>query len=58
MRDPRPHIAIEAVTKRFVAGDDEIEALARIDLSIEAGAFVCVIGASGCGKSTLLRIIA
>ncbi len=58
MRDPRSHVAVAGVSKRFVTGDDEIEALARIDLDIAAGAFVCLIGASGCGKSTLLRIIA
>ena len=46
------------MTKRFTVGDDEIEALARIDLTIDGGEFVCLIGASGCGKSTLLRIIA
>ena len=53
-----PVLAIEAVTKRFAVGDGEIEALARIDLAIPPGQFVCLIGASGCGKSTLLRIIA
>jgi ABC-type nitrate/sulfonate/bicarbonate transport system ATPase subunit len=54
----RPHLAIERVTKRFAVGNDEIEALARIDVGIDAGQFVCLIGASGCGKSTLLRIVA
>jgi ABC-type nitrate/sulfonate/bicarbonate transport system ATPase subunit len=51
-------LAIEAVTKRFAVGDDEIEALARIDLTVAPGQFVCLIGASGCGKSTLLRVVA
>jgi nitrate ABC transporter ATP-binding subunit len=51
-------LTVRDVTKRFAVGDDEIEALAPIDLSIPAGEFVCMIGASGCGKSTLLRIIA
>jgi nitrate ABC transporter ATP-binding subunit len=54
----RTQLAIRGVTKRFVVGDDDIEALARIDLTIAAGEFVCLIGASGCGKSTLLRMIA
>jgi nitrate ABC transporter ATP-binding subunit len=51
-------LTVRRVTKRFVVGDDEIEALAPIDLAIPKGEFVCMIGASGCGKSTLLRIIA
>jgi NitT/TauT family transport system ATP-binding protein len=49
---------IRGVTKRFAAGDVEVEALAPVDLTIPQGEFVCLIGASGCGKSTLLRIIA
>jgi NitT/TauT family transport system ATP-binding protein/sulfonate transport system ATP-binding protein len=54
----RTELAIRGVTKRFAVGDDEIEALAPIDVTIDAGEFVCLIGASGCGKSTLLRIVA
>ena len=54
----RTLLAMRGVTKRFPVDDGEIEALARIDLAIDSGEFVCLIGASGCGKSTLLRIIA
>jgi len=56
--DRMTRLAIRGVTKRFAAGDEEIEALARVDLTIQEGEFVCLIGASGCGKSTLLRIVA
>ena len=51
-------LAVRGVTKRFAVGDDEVEALAPVDLAIPKSEFVCMIGASGCGKSTLLRIIA
>ena len=51
-------LTVRGVTKRFAVGDDEVEALAPVDLTIPQGEFVCLIGASGCGKSTLLRNIA
>jgi ABC-type nitrate/sulfonate/bicarbonate transport system ATPase subunit len=51
-------LTVHGVTKRFAVGDDEVEALAPVDLAIPRSEFVCMIGASGCGKSTLLRIIA
>jgi NitT/TauT family transport system ATP-binding protein len=31
--------------------------LSNIDLSIEEGEFVCLLGQTGCGKSTLLRLV-
>ncbi len=51
-------LTVRGVTKRFAVGDDDVEALAPVDLAIGRSEFVCMIGASGCGKSTLLRIIA
>ena len=53
-----PFLAIRDVSKAFEVGNDRIEALRHIDLVIQKGEFVCLIGASGCGKSTLLRIVA
>lgn len=37
---------------------DEVKVLEDLDLYIEAGEFVAIVGRSGCGKSTLLRLIA
>jgi putative ABC transport system ATP-binding protein len=44
------------VSKTYGEGNTEVQALQNIDLSVEAGALVAVMGASGSGKSTLLTI--
>jgi len=54
----RQFLMVRDVIKKFQVGGSSIDALARVNLSIDKGEFVCLIGASGCGKSTLLRIIA
>ena len=45
------------VTKIYGKGDNQVAALNGIDLSVEKGDFVAVVGASGSGKSTLLHIL-
>jgi len=42
----------------FHSGDEEVEAVAGIDLEVAPGSFLALLGPSGCGKSTLLRIVA
>ncbi len=52
-------VVVDRVTKVFNAGKPSaVQALADIELTVEAGEFVSLIGPSGCGKSTLLRLIA
>lgn len=49
---------IKSITISFGKGSDKVTAVDNINLSIEAGSFICILGPSGCGKSTLLNSIA
>ena len=50
-------IKIEKLHKSYVTGSNRLHVLKGIDLSIEAGELVSVMGSSGSGKSTLLNVI-
>src|SRR5271169_5315787 len=50
-------IQIVGMTKTYVLGDIEVHALRGVDLTIERGEFVAVMGASGSGKSTLMNML-
>lgn len=50
-------VEIQNLTKVFKTKGNEVTALSDIQLNIEEGKFISIIGGSGCGKSTLLRII-
>ena len=50
-------VEIQNLTKRFTDSEKTVTALEDINLNIEEGNFISIIGGSGCGKSTLLRII-
>ena len=47
----------ENVRKVYGSGSNQVVALDHIDLSVEKGEFVAIVGASGSGKSTLLHIL-
>lgn len=47
----------EKVSKIYGSGGNRVTALNQIDLSVQKGEFVAVLGASGSGKSTLLHIL-
>jgi putative ABC transport system ATP-binding protein len=53
----RATLVLERVTKTYGTGDIAVHALRGIDLRVERGDFIAVMGASGSGKSTLMNLI-
>ena len=47
----------EGIKKVYGTGNNKVAALQKVDLSVEKGEFVAIVGASGSGKSTLLHIL-
>lgn len=47
----------EGIKKVYDTGNNRVAALQKVDLSVEKGEFVAIVGASGSGKSTLLHIL-
>jgi putative ABC transport system ATP-binding protein len=54
---PTALIQLAGIERVFVLGDSEVHALHELDLRIDAGEYVAVMGPSGSGKSTLLNLI-
>lgn len=52
-----PLLALQGVTKTYGTGDSQMHALAGVNLTINPGEFVAVMGPSGSGKSTCMNIL-
>lgn len=50
-------IRCKSIRKTFVVGQTEVHALQRVDVLIEKGEYVAIMGASGSGKSTMMNIL-
>ena len=52
-----PLISLRGLTRRFVTGPDTVTVLDDVNLDIQAGEIIAIVGASGSGKSTLMNIL-
>jgi lipoprotein-releasing system ATP-binding protein len=52
-----PFIEVTSLNKRYRVGTQDIHVLRDLELSVEAGEMVAIVGASGVGKSTLLHLL-
>jgi lipoprotein-releasing system ATP-binding protein len=50
-------IQVQGLTKNYITGASQVSVLRGVDLNIERGEAVCLLGSSGAGKSTLLQIL-
>jgi spermidine/putrescine transport system ATP-binding protein len=57
-QQPAAAVELVGVAKQFTSGEENVQAVERVDLTIGSGEFFSLLGPSGCGKTTTLRMIA
>jgi putative ABC transport system ATP-binding protein len=50
-------VSVESLTRDYAQGEHTVHALRGVDLTVESGEFLALMGASGSGKTTLLNLI-
>jgi putative ABC transport system ATP-binding protein len=53
----RPAIRLENIRKTYGEGEMAVHAIAHVDLTVQRGEYLAIMGASGSGKSTLMNIV-
>lgn len=56
-RKPQPLIQMQGINKYFPVGKEKLHVLKSLDLTINEGEFIMIMGKSGSGKTTLMNII-
>jgi len=57
-RTEEAFLEFSGVSVEYPSSDGPIKALERVDLAVDEGNFLCIVGSSGCGKTTLLQTLA
>lgn len=51
-------LSVKNLSKRYITKSEDLTVFDEIDIEVDRGEFVCIIGHSGCGKSTILNVLA
>ena len=51
-------LSVKNLSKRYVTKREDLTVFEGVDIEVDRGEFVCIIGHSGCGKSTILNVLA